>query len=91
MDKYWTDPNYMSLSAKAARPDAARLYIDFATSAEGQKEIAEDGEFVLAPGVYPPIPDAEKVAPRMVFMDNPSEQEFKKLMSGTFREILSGK
>jgi iron(III) transport system substrate-binding protein len=91
MDKYWTDPNYMSVSAKAARPNAGKLYIDFATSAEGQKEIAEDGEFVLAPGVYPSIKDADKVAPRMVFMENPSEEEFKKLMGGTFREIFSGK
>jgi hypothetical protein len=24
----------------------------------------------------------------MIFMDNPSEEEFKKLMSGTFREIF---
>jgi iron(III) transport system substrate-binding protein len=88
MDKYLTDPNYLSLSAKAIHPNAAKLYIDFACSPEGQKEIAEDGEFVLAPGVYPPIKDADKVAPRMVFMDNPSEAEFKKLMSGTFREIF---
>ena len=91
MDKYLTDPNYLSLSAKASHPNAAKLYIDFACSAEGQKEIAEDGEFVLAPGIYPPIKDAEKVAPRMVFMDNPSEDEFKKLMSGTFREIFFAK
>jgi iron(III) transport system substrate-binding protein len=91
MDKYLTDPNYLSLSAKSAHPNAAKLYIDFACSTEGQKEIAEDGEFVLAPGVYPPIKDAEKVAPRMVFMDNPSEDEFKKLMSGTFREIFFAK
>jgi iron(III) transport system substrate-binding protein len=88
MDQYLTDPNYLSLSAKASHPNAAKLYIDFACSPEGQKEIAEDGEFVLAPGVYPPIKDADKVAPKMVFMDNPSEEEFKKLMSGTFREIF---
>jgi iron(III) transport system substrate-binding protein len=91
MDKYLTDPNYLSLSAKSTHPNAAKLYIDFACSPEGQKEIAEDGEFVLAPGVYPPIKDADKVAPRMVFMDNPSEDEFKKLMSVTFRDIFFGK
>ncbi|MGN6718199.1 MAG: ABC transporter substrate-binding protein, partial [Candidatus Binatia bacterium] len=91
MDQYLTDPNYLSLSAKAMHPNAAKLYIDFACSAEGQKEIAEDGEFVLAPGVYPPIKDADKVAPKMVFMDNPSEAEFKKLMSGTFRDIFFAK
>ncbi len=91
MDRYLTDPNYLSLSAKSPRPNAAKLYIDFACSAEGQKEIAEDGEFVLAPGVYPPIKDADKVAPKMVFMENPSEEEFKKLMTGTFRDIFYAK
>lgn len=88
MDKYLTDPNYLALSAKAARPNAAKLYIDFACTPEGQKEIAEDGEFVMAPGIFPPIKDAEKVAPKMVFMENPSQEEFKKLMTGTFREIF---
>jgi iron(III) transport system substrate-binding protein len=90
-ERYLTDPNYLSLSVKSTRANAAKLYIDFACSAEGQKEIAEDGEFVLAPGVYPPIREAEKVAPRMVFMDNPSEDEFKKLMSGTFRDAFFAK
>jgi iron(III) transport system substrate-binding protein len=91
MDKYLTDPNYLSLGGKTTRPNAAKLYIDFACTPEGQKEIAEDGEFVLAPGVFPPIKDAEKVAPRMVFMDNPTEDEFKKLMGTTFREIFFAK
>jgi iron(III) transport system substrate-binding protein len=88
MDKYLTDPNYMSLSAKATHPNAAKLYLEFICSPEGQKLVAEEGEFVMAPGIFPPIKDAEKVAPRMVFMDNPSEEEFKKLMSATFREIF---
>jgi iron(III) transport system substrate-binding protein len=88
MDKYLSDPNYMSLSAKAFHPNAAKLYLEFVTSAEGQKLAAEEGEFVMYPGVYPPIKDAEKVAPNMIFMDNPSEEEFKKLMTNTFREIF---
>jgi ABC-type Fe3+ transport system substrate-binding protein len=90
MDKYLTDPNYMSLSGKAANSNAARLYIDYSTSAEGQKAIAEDGEFVLYPGIFPPIKDAEKVAPNMIFMDNPNEEEFKKLRD-EFRKIFFGK
>ena len=52
---------------RPSHPNAAKLYHDFVCSAEGQKEIAEEGEFVMYPGVYPPIKDAEKVAPRMVF------------------------
>jgi iron(III) transport system substrate-binding protein len=88
MDKYLADPNYMSLGAKAANPNAAKLYIDYACSPEGQKHIAEDGEFVLAPGVLPPIKDADKVQPNIVLMDNPSAEEFKKLMTGTLRDIF---
>jgi len=91
MDKYLSDPNYLSLGAKAGHPNAAKLYIDFATSPAGQKEIAEDGEFVLSPGIYPPIQDAEKVPPNMVFMENPSADEFKTLMTKTFRDIFYAK
>jgi iron(III) transport system substrate-binding protein len=91
MDKYLTDPNYMSLGAKASHPNAAKLYLEFVCSAEGQKLVAQEGEFVMYPGIFPPIKDAEKVAPRMVFMDNPSEEEFKKLMSVTFRDIFFAK
>lgn len=91
MDMYLTDPNYLAVSAKAARPNAARLYVDFLCSPEGQIEIAKEGEFVLAPGIYPPITGADKVAARMVFMENPSKEEFKKLMTVTFRDIFFGK
>ena len=91
MDTYLTDPNYLAVSAKAAHPNAARLYVDFLCSPEGQREIAKEGEFVLAPGIYPPIQGAEKVAPRLVFMENPSKEEFKKLMTVTFRDIFFGK
>ncbi|MGB7951539.1 MAG: extracellular solute-binding protein [Candidatus Binatia bacterium] len=91
MDKYLSDPNYMSLGAKAVHPNAAKLYIDYVCSAEGQKLVAGEGEFVLYPGVLPPIKDADKVAPNMIFMDNPSEEEFKKLMTVTFREIFFNK
>jgi iron(III) transport system substrate-binding protein len=91
MDKYLTDPNYMSLGAKASHPNAAKLYLEYICSPEGQKLVAEEGEFVMFPGIFPPIRDAEKVAPRMIFMDNPSGEEFKKLMTVTFREIFFAK
>jgi hypothetical protein len=45
----------------------------------------------MAPGIYPPIKNAEKVAPNMMFMENPSAEEFKKLMGGTFRDIFFAK
>ena len=77
----------LALGAKAARSNAGRLYIEYAVSAEGQRMIAQDGEFVLAPGVYPPIQGAEKVTPNMIPMDNPTEQEAKNL-SSEFRQIF---
>ena len=90
LDKYLSDPNHLALGAKAARPNAARLYIEYAASPDGQKLIAQDGEFVLFPGVYPPIQGAEKVAPNMVIMDNPSVEEAKSL-SNEFRQIFFAK
>jgi iron(III) transport system substrate-binding protein len=90
LDKYLADPNHLALGAKAARPNAAKLYIEYAVSPDGQRMIAQDGEFVLSPGVYPPIPGAEKVTPLMVPMDNPSEEEAKSL-SNEFRQIFFAK
>ena len=87
LDKYLSDPNHLALGAKAARSNAGRLYIEYAVSAEGQRMIAQDGEFVLAPGVYPPIQGAEKVTPNMIPMDNPTEQEARNL-SSEFRQIF---
>ena len=87
LEKYLSDPNHLALGAKAARSNAGRVYIEYAVSADGQRMIAQDGEFVLSPGIYPPIPGAEKVTPNMIAMDNPSEQEAKNL-SNEFRQIF---
>jgi hypothetical protein len=48
--------------------------------------IASDGEFVLFRR-HPLIQGAEKVAPNMVPMDNPTEEEAKSL-SNEFRRIF---
>ncbi len=90
LDKYLTDPSDMSLSAKAANPNAGKLFVEYVCSPEAQKRIAATGEFVLSAGIYPPIKDAEKVAASMVFMDNPSEEQLKKLQ-GQFRQIFFGR
>jgi iron(III) transport system substrate-binding protein len=87
LDKYLSDPNHLALGAKAAHANAGKLYIEYAVSPDGQRLISEDGEFVLYPGVYPPIQGAEKVTPRMVPMDNPSADEAKSL-SSEFRQIF---
>jgi iron(III) transport system substrate-binding protein len=79
MEKYLSEPSYVSVSGKAAHVNAGKLYIDYVCSAEGQKFMAEDGEFVFYPGIYPPIKDAEKIAPNMIFTENPTADELKKL------------
>jgi ABC-type Fe3+ transport system substrate-binding protein len=74
----------------ARHPNAARLYIDFAASAEGQEFVAKTGDFVLYPGILPPVRAAEKVFANMVIMDSPPEQEVKNL-TADFREIFLAK
>jgi iron(III) transport system substrate-binding protein len=90
MDKVLTDTNDLGLSAKAANPNAAKLYMEYLCSPEAQKLVAELGEFVLSPGVYPPIKDADKVTANAIFMDNPTAEEYKKL-GAEFRQLFLGK
>lgn len=89
LDNYLTDPTDAALSAKAANANAAKLFIEYLGSPEGQRKVADTGEFVVSPGIYPPIKDAEKVAANMVFMDNPNEEQLKKLRA-EFRQIFYG-
>ncbi len=90
MDKVLTDSNDLGLSAKAANADAAKLYMEYLCSPEGQKLTADLGEFVHYPGIYPPIKGADKVVANSMFMDNPTAEEYKKL-SAEFHQIFFGK
>jgi ABC-type Fe3+ transport system substrate-binding protein len=44
-DKVLTDSTDLGLSAKAAAPNPAKLYIDYLCTADVQKIIAESGDF----------------------------------------------
>ncbi len=49
-------PRAMAISAKAPHPEAARLFLDYWLSKDAMKLLADKvGEYVLAPGVFPPI------------------------------------
>lgn len=51
----------IAITSKAPHPDAARAFIDFWLSKKAMGMMANDvGEYVLAPGVFPPIPGIEK-------------------------------
>jgi iron(III) transport system substrate-binding protein len=88
-DKVFTDSTDLAAGAKSSSPNAARLYIDYLCSPEAQKIIAETGDFPLAPGIYPNVKDAEKVVANSIFMDNPTDEQFKKLRDD-FRKIFLG-
>ena len=86
-DKVLTDSTDLALSAKAAAPNAAKLYIDYLCTAEVQKIIADSGDFPIAPGIYPNLKDGEKLVAHAVFMENPSDEQFSKLKED-FRKIF---
>ena len=88
-DKVFTDSTDLAVGAKSSSPNAAKLYIDYLCSPEAQKIIAETGDFPLAPGIYPNVKDTEKVVANAIFMDNPSDEQFKKLKED-FRKIFLG-
>jgi iron(III) transport system substrate-binding protein len=88
-DKVFTDSTDLAVGVKSSSPNAARLYVDYLCSPEAQKMIAESGDFPLAPGIYPNVKDAEKVVANAIFMDNPSDEQFKKLKE-EFRKIFFG-
>jgi iron(III) transport system substrate-binding protein len=89
-DKVFTDSTDLAVGVKSSSPNAARLYIDYLCSPEAQKIIAETGDFPLAPGIYPNVKDAEKVVANALFMDNPTDEQFKKLKDD-FRKIFLGR
>lgn len=52
----------IAITSKAPHPDAARAFIDYWLGKKAMGLLAADvGEYVLAPGVYPPIEGMDKV------------------------------
>ena len=78
-------PRGMAIAAKAPPPNAARLFMDYWLSKDAMKILAEKvGEYVLAPGVFPPIAgiDKAKVIPIRELSDEEIDtwgEEFKKI------------
>ncbi len=54
-------PRGVAIAAKAPHPNAARVFMDYWLSKDAMRLLADKvGEYVLAPGVYPPIPGIDK-------------------------------
>jgi iron(III) transport system substrate-binding protein len=90
LDKYLADVNTLALSGKALHSNAGKLYMEFLCSPEGQKAMAGKGEFVVSPKASPTFEGADSVPEKVVFMDVPSDEEFRNL-GKEFREIFASR
>lgn len=90
INQLFADPSDAAVSAKAAHPNAARFLIDYLCSPEGQKKVTEFNEFVLSPGVYPPIKDADKIMADIRLLEDPSAEQLQKLQND-LRQMFLGK
>jgi iron(III) transport system substrate-binding protein len=61
LGKMMGDGHYLTLSKKAPHANAGKAFIDYFLSQESMSIIAKKGEFVNRKGVYPPLPDADKI------------------------------
>jgi iron(III) transport system substrate-binding protein len=68
-DKMLGHGHAIALSSKAARPNAAKAFLDYFYSDESLKIMAKFGEFMTRKGIYPPLADADKI--QVVEMDEP--------------------
>lgn len=65
-------PRGIAITASASHPNAAKLFVDYWLSKDAMQMLADKvGEYVLHPGVYPPIDgmDKAKVLPIRVLSD----------------------
>jgi iron(III) transport system substrate-binding protein len=54
-------PRAMAIAARAPHPEAARVFLDYWLSKDAMKLLADQvGEYVLAPGIFPPIDGISK-------------------------------
>lgn len=85
LPKMMGDGHYIPLAAKAPHPNAGKAFIDFFLGDEGMNIMAKMGEFVNRKGIYPPLPDADKIQfVEMVDLDTKGFAEKKKEYSKIF-------
>jgi ABC-type Fe3+ transport system substrate-binding protein len=61
LGKMMGDGHYVALGSKSPHPNAGKALIDFFLGQESMTIMAKTGEFVNRKGVYPPLPDADKI------------------------------
>ncbi len=79
-------PRGIAITAKAPRPNAARLFMDYWLSRESSKILADKvGEYVLYPGIFPPIAGIDKA--KVLPIRELSDEEISK-WGGEFKKIF---
>lgn len=82
-------PRAIAVTSKAPHPNAARLFVDYWLSKKSMEILARDvGEYVLTPGVYPPIEGINKA--KVIAIRELSDDEIQKWGS-EFKKIFSAK
>jgi hypothetical protein len=84
--KFLGDASYMSLFHKAPHPNAAKAFIDFFLDEESMSLMTKAGEFVNRKGVFPPVPDADKI--QFVEMDDLGEKVYAEKRKGFHKLFL---
>ena len=86
LDPVLAEAHEVALAARPTHPSAAKLFIDLFTSSLGLHTLARAGEFVLAPGIFPPIKDAERLHIRLMRdMDEAQMQSWRAEFGRFFR------
>lgn len=89
VDTILGSPRGIAMAAKAPHPEAAKVFMDYWLSKDAMKTLADEvGEYVLAPGVFPPIEGINKA--RVLPIRELSDQEIQD-WGAKFKEIFEVK
>jgi ABC-type Fe3+ transport system substrate-binding protein len=83
--KFLGDGQSITLAAKAPHVSAGKAFLDFFLGEESLKIMANIGEFVTRKGIYPPLPDADKI--QLVDMVEMDKEAFAQKMA-EYRKIF---
>lgn len=82
-------PRAIAITSKAPHPNAARLFVDYWLSKKSMEILAKDvGEYVLAPGVFPPVDGMSEA--KVIAIRELSDEEIQK-WGGEFKKIFNVK
>lgn len=85
LGKFMGDGQSITLAAKAPHFSAGKAFVDYFLGEESLKLMANIGEFVTRKGIYPPLPDADKI--QIVDMIDMNKEAFAQKMA-EYRKIF---